>query len=187
MGAGHHPNALLLPVMAAIATGAPWICAVLMGWTAWRQPSSRGYLLAVVAACGIAALLAHMLAATLELPRPFMMGISPSYIPHGARGSLPSAHATALFTIAFACMLHAGLGRLGIALGLIALANGLARIYVGVHFPLDIAAGLLLALVISLVLRALHAVCLRFLMPSIARRGPAARDQMAPTAGRPAH
>ena len=56
----------------------------LLGWMAWRQPSQRGYLMAVLGFATLAAVLAYSIAAALNLPRPFMLGLSPAYIAHGA-------------------------------------------------------------------------------------------------------
>ena len=59
-------------------------------------------------------MLAHALADAIGMPRPFMMGLSPAHIEHGARGSLPSAHASVMFTVALLLCLRPSLrGRAG--------------------------------------------------------------------------
>jgi len=171
MAAGHHPNPWLLPVMAAIAIGGPWLCMALMGWVAWRRPVDRAYMMATLVACAAAGVVAHAIAAALDLPRPFMLGLSPAYIAHGARGAMPSAHASVMFTVALAFALRAGLRRFAIASALAAIATGWARVYVGVHFPTDIAAGLLLALVIVALFEIVRSLCRRYVAPIIARDG----------------
>lgn len=147
IAAGYHPIAWLLPLMSAIAVGGPWICVVLAGWAAWHRPSERSYLMAVLVAAAAMAIIAHAIAQALGTPRPFMLGLSPAYVHHGDRGSMPSAHASVMFTVALVCLLRPGLRKLGAGLMAVTLATGWARIYVGLHFPSDIAAGLLLALV----------------------------------------
>ncbi|MEU0556703.1 phosphatase PAP2 family protein [Dactylosporangium sp. NPDC006015] len=74
-------------------------------------------------------------------------------IPHDAGGSLPSDHATAAFTIAVAIgwFLYR---RWGITLLVTATVVGVARIWVGVHYPGDILAGLGIALASVLVIEA---------------------------------
>lgn len=161
IAAGHHPNPWLLPLMSAIAVYGPWACVAMMAWVAWRQPSQRAYLVAVLAACGAAALLAHAIAAALHLPRPFMLGLSPDYIAHAARGSMPSAHASVMFTLAFALFLRPGLQRWAVAVSVAAFATGWARVYVGAHFPTDIAAGLLLGAAMAGLLRLAQVLALR--------------------------
>ena len=53
----------------------------------------------------------------------------------------------------------------------IALVTGWARIYVGVHFPFDIVAGLALAVVITAVFWVLVRWRQRFILPRLARDG----------------
>ncbi|VTU34210.1 phosphatase PAP2 family protein [Variovorax sp. PBL-E5] len=171
LAAGYHPSPWLLPLVPAIAVGGPWLCVAIMGWVAWRQPAQRGYVMAMLVACAAAGVAAHAIATALDLPRPFMLGLSPAYIAHGARGSMPSAHASVMFTIALAFALRPGLRNFAIASALAAVVTGWARIYVGVHFPTDIVAGLLLALVIVALFEIVRRLCRRYLGPVIARDG----------------
>lgn len=159
IAAGYEPNTWLLALARIISVGGSWISAGLMGWAVWRWPSQRGLISTTLVACGAAALLAHFIAASLNLPRPFVVGLSPAYIVHAARGSLPSAHATVMFTIAWMFLLRPQLRITGSALFGIATLTGWARIYVGVHFPMDIAVGLLIGLVLAGVFHGLWGVC----------------------------
>jgi len=171
IGAGDTPHPGLLWFASIVAENSVWLCVALMAWAVWRQPSQRAYVVATLAAATAATLLAHSLARALDMPRPFAMGLSPAYIEHGARGSLPSAHASVMFTIALVFLMRAPLRALGLALLAIAVLTGWARIYVGVHFPLDIAAGLLLAGAIAALLWGLQRLSRRFILPLIARIG----------------
>lgn len=149
MAAGITPDPLLLVLALLCASYGAWASVAVLGWVAWRHPHQRLYVLATLAACGVAAMLAHWLAASLDLPRPFMLGLSPAYLSHGARGSLPSAHASVMFSAAFILIARRPLRANGLLLALIALVTGWARVYVGVHFPMDIGAGIGLALGIT--------------------------------------
>ena len=169
LGAGFHPQAQVLWFASHVAEGASWLCVALMAWAAWRHPSQRLYALAALLAAGAAALSAHALADVIGMPRPFMIGLSPPHIEHGIRGSLPSAHATVMFVIGLVFCLRAALRKTGIVLLAIALLTGWARVYVGVHFPFDIAAGLLLAIVITAVFWGLEHLGRRFVAPLFAR------------------
>ncbi|MDR6860490.1 phosphatase PAP2 family protein [Variovorax guangxiensis] len=180
MAAGFEPRPWLVAVAGAIAVGGPWLCAALLGWIAWRQPSQRGYLMAVLGVAALAALLAHSIAAALNLPRPFMLGLSPPYIAHGARGSLPSAHATVMFTVALLCLARPVLRGAGAAIFAIAMLTGWGRIHVGVHFPGDILAGLLLALALAGLFVGLRHLVRRHVAPMIARDGPGRRAMAGP-------
>lgn len=149
IAAGAQPDPWLLWVTTRIAAGGPWVCIAIMGWVAWRQPRHRGFTMAVLVAAGVASLASHAIASALQMPRPFALGLSPAHLAHGASGSLPSTHAAVMFTVALPFMLRPGLLRYGVALFALALATGWARIHVGVHFPADIAAGLLLAVAVT--------------------------------------
>ncbi|UVH60576.1 phosphatase PAP2 family protein [Variovorax paradoxus] len=172
MAAGHAPCPWLVSVAGALAVGGPWPCLALLGWTAWLYPRERGYLLAVLGCATLASMLAHALAAALNMPRPFMVGLSPAYIEHGARGSLPSAHATVMFTVALLCLRRPALHAAGVAIFAAASLTGWARIHVGVHFPADVPAGLLLAFAVAAVFAGLEHLCHRlFASTAVERAG----------------
>lgn len=77
--------------------------------------------------------------------RPFQTHQVVQLIPHAAGSSLPSDHATAGFTLA--SVMAAFLYRLwSVPLAAAAAAIGFARVWVGVHYPGDIAASLVIAL-----------------------------------------
>lgn len=170
IAAGHDPNAALLWLARLIADGGGvWLCVAVVAWAAWKRPSQRAYLLAALFACGAASLLAHWLAQLIQMPRPFVVGLSPAYIDHGARGSMPSAHASVMFTVALILCLRRPLRAAGLGLFVLALITGWARIYVGVHFPLDVAGGLLLAAAVAGVFALLVWIVGRWIKPMIAR------------------
>lgn len=166
MAAGHDPTPWLLALARLAAVGGAWVTVGIMGWAAWRRPSQRSLVFTSLVACGAAVLLAHFIAASLNLLRPFVLGLSPAYVAHAARGSLPSAHATVMFTVAWMFLLRPQLRIPGLALFGVAAITGWARIYVGVHFPLDIAAGLLLGLLLAGVFLGLWRLCQRLIAPA---------------------
>lgn len=77
-------------------------------------------------------------------PRPFMvLGFEPLIF--NGNQSFPSGHTALLFAFAFSIFYINK--KLGIWLGVAGLLVGLARIYVGVHWPIDILGGIAVALV----------------------------------------
>lgn len=95
---------------------------------------------ALVLAFAAATVLAHL---NGQL-RPFQSHQVHQLIPHEPGVSLPSDHATAAFTLAFgvyAFLSH----RWGVILAITALAVGIARVWVGVHYPGDILAATAIA------------------------------------------
>ncbi|MGJ7581637.1 phosphatase PAP2 family protein [Variovorax sp. RHLX14] len=149
MAAGFQPHPALLGPASLIASGGPWICIAIMGWIAWRQPRHRGFVMAALVVAGITSLLSHGLSTALHVSRPFVVGLGPAYVAHSNSGSMPSTHASVMFAVALLFLLRPGLRRYGIAMFALAAFTGWARIYVGVHFPADIGAGLLLACAVA--------------------------------------
>ena len=170
LGAGYQPDAHFLWLAGIVAEDSAWLCVALMAWAAWRHPAQRFHVLGALLAAAVASALAHVLAEAIAMPRPFVMGLSPAHIEHGVRGSLPSAHATVMFTIGLVFCLRAALRKTGLAILGVAFVTGLARVYVGVHFPLDVIAGLLLAGLITAVFWGLAQLVRRF-VPLATRSG----------------
>ena len=146
---GSTQHGLLFWLAVRIALGASWLSVALMAWAAWRQPAERVYFVAVCLLAAASGMLAHALAAAWNLPRPFMVGLSPDWLGHGSRAAMPSTHATVMFTVALCFLWRRRLRPTGVALAGLALLTGWARIYLGVHFPFDVLSGLLLAAMLA--------------------------------------
>lgn len=84
--------------------------------------------------------LALLGAALYPEKRPFVTHHVHQLLNHSADQSFPSDHATAAFAVAFAVTAFLSL-RYGAGLFLAALLIGFARVYDGIHYPLDIAGG----------------------------------------------
>jgi undecaprenyl-diphosphatase len=82
--------------------------------------------------------------------RPFQTHHVHQLIPHDPGVSLPSDHATAAFAMAFGMYVFLD-RRLGALIALAAVVIGFARVWVGVHYPADIAAAAVIAAVATLV------------------------------------
>lgn len=146
---GHQPNSLVLRVASLLAEGSTWLCAALILAALWMQPAARARIALVLVVAALASLVSRELATAIGAPRPFMLGLSPEHISHGARAGLPSTHATVMFTVAFMLIADRRLRAIGLAVLAMAVATAWARVYVGVHFPMDVAAGALLGACIA--------------------------------------
>ncbi|MFM0159893.1 phosphatase PAP2 family protein [Paraburkholderia sediminicola] len=69
-------------------------------------------------------------------PRPFVIGIGHTFLEHAPDSSFPSDHGTFFASIALTLLLG-GVTRYGVAILLSGLAVAWARVFVGVHYPLD--------------------------------------------------
>ncbi|AHN73064.1 undecaprenyl-diphosphatase [Pandoraea pnomenusa] len=70
-------------------------------------------------------------------PRPFVMGIGHTYLAHAADSSFPSDHLTLIWSVAFALVADKAARIAGIVITMLGLSVAWARIFLGVHFPLD--------------------------------------------------
>lgn len=96
-------------------------------------------------------LITELIRALYFRPRPFVtLGIEP-LINHSLMPAFPSGHAAFYFALAFAAFLFSK--RLGIWLIAGSVLMGIARVAAGVHWPLDIVAGALVALLSVAVVR----------------------------------
>jgi undecaprenyl-diphosphatase len=82
-------------------------------------------------------------------PRPFVVGLGTQLIEHRDSSSLPSNHATIFFTYA-AVLLLLSKRALGLVFGLLGLLVAWSRIYLGIHYPIDMGAAALTSLVAAL-------------------------------------
>jgi len=120
------PVGLLLAVLVALVVGPP----------AWRRMA-----LHMVLAMAVAWLIARGLSDLFPSPRPFVLGLGHQGLPHKPTPSFPSSHASLACAFAAAACVSAphAIGRWTAVL--LALLITWSRVALGVHFPLDAAAG----------------------------------------------
>ncbi|MCK5098087.1 MAG: undecaprenyl-diphosphatase, partial [Desulfobacteraceae bacterium] len=82
-------------------------------------------------------------------PRPFMMKIGTLLISHAPETSFPSDHTTFLFSIALMLVCFAETRKSGLMLLVLSLIGGVARVFCGVHFPLDIVGSIIVSILAS--------------------------------------
>jgi undecaprenyl-diphosphatase len=131
--------------------GLVWIGIALTLALLRRRPT---LLLAVLAADGIADLLARAIKRLVDVQRPAFRYAEPkALVPVPKDHSFPSGHAATSFSCA--TVLALAFPRLAVPLYLLAAAIGFSRIYVGVHYPLDVLGGAVLGIAVAIALRRL--------------------------------
>lgn len=158
LNAPEHPSSLMLAAATFFAEYAFWVVPSLIGIGWLRGSEQIRKILLEATASGLAGLLINQIIGLIwQHPRPFMIGLGHTFIPHTADSSFPSDHLTLLWAVAFSFLRHWRLRRAGMTLAVLGLPVAWARIYLGVHFPLDmLGAALVAALSASLAFREAH-------------------------------
>jgi undecaprenyl-diphosphatase len=147
LNAPEHPSALLLTIATFFAEYAIWVvpAVIAIGWLGGGERTRKVLLEAT--ASGLAGLLiSQVIGMVWQHPRPFMIGLGHTLLPHVADASFPSDHLTLLWAVAFSLLMHRSPRAAGAALALLGLPVAWARIYLGVHFPFDMVGAVLVAM-----------------------------------------
>lgn len=118
--------------------------------------SARRELLHIVLAVVMALSLAQIVAHLWPQPRPFALHAGTQYLAHDNDPGLPSDHVTVFWSVALAALASRQFALWSFPLLTLGLLVGWSRVYLGVHFPFDIAAALPVALAGTLVSLALR-------------------------------
>ncbi len=133
------PHSSLWLVRVAILMAEGWIYLIpamlaamwLWGGEARRNLAMKAFLVAMLG-LGLNLAIAHL----WPHPRPFMIFFGRTLIPHVADSSFPSDHITIFFSIGLSLVVGNEL-RYGLAILAAGAGAAWARVFLGVHFPLD--------------------------------------------------
>ena len=125
----------------------PAMAAILWLWGPRSQVKAQRQLVIKVAmALGVSVLLSYILGHAFPHDRPFVDHVGYTFLHHAPDDSFPSDHGTVIFTFALAFLFWHRLWS-GAVLMVAALAIAWSRIYLGVHWPLDMVGGFLVGLI----------------------------------------
>lgn len=138
LNAPEHPSTLALTLAIFFAEQLIWMLPLLIGigWLCGSEATRKTMLIAT--ASGLLGLLINQVIGLVCLhPRPFMIGLGHTLIPHVADSSFPSDHLTLWWSVTFSLSLQRVPRIAGMTLALLGIPMAWARIYLGVHFPFD--------------------------------------------------
>lgn len=84
-------------------------------------------------------------------PRPFLINHVHLLIEHSTSGSFPSGHITFLFALSAA--VYCFNKKFGVAMLIASFIVGISRIFVGVHWPLDILGGIIIGILSAVIVK----------------------------------
>ena len=143
--------------VAVSGLGSLFILVPVLQWQAWRTPARRARTgtAFVASALGGAVLIAHLAKLAIDRPRPELF---PALVDMPPDASFPSAHALQITAVVAAWLLRPGQTARGgdvLAGSVLVAAVSLSRVYLQVHFPSDVIAGIATAVAWVLALRSL--------------------------------
>jgi undecaprenyl-diphosphatase len=142
LNAPEHPSALALTLATFFAEQLIWAVPLLIGIGWLRGSEAPRKAMLVATASGLLGLLINQAIGLAWFhPRPFMIGLGHTLIPHVANSSFPSDHLTLWWAVVFSLALQRGPRIAGIGLVLLGVPIAWARIYLGGSFPVRHARG----------------------------------------------
>ena len=113
----------------------------------WRSRFKNRVIKSVFLTC-VSLLVGYVISLFYHHPRPFVMGVGTTFIEHAPTASFPSNHMLIFSTIALS-YLFAQRKIIGIILLFLSFVVAWSRIYLGVHFPLDMLGAFIVALLVN--------------------------------------
>ncbi len=142
---------------------------LLIGLWMWGNSRRRPELVATAVAAALALFANQLIGDFWYEPRPFMIGLGHTFALHSAENSFPSDHTTFLLTVGIG-LVATGAARLW---GKLVIASSIlvawARIYLGLHFPIDILASTMIAALFSAAAVVIVAPIRRWIIPTCNR------------------
>ena len=125
-------------------------CMILLSAWFWLRGNydTKKQILKAFIFTSIAILISQCISHVYYHPRPFVMEVGRTLIYHAPNGSFPSDHMLIFSSIAFSYLFSAQ-RKLGISLLVMAWLVAWSRVYLGVHFPLDMLGAFLLAFALN--------------------------------------
>jgi len=134
--------------LARLLANSPIVVApvLLTGLWVWGSPNRRGGLISVALGMLIGLSVNQLLGFAYFEPRPFMIGIGHTLLQHPSDNSFPSDHVTFIWAMGFGLISTRSARGYGVVTCLYGMGVAWARVFLGVHFPLDMMASFVVAI-----------------------------------------
>lgn len=141
-----QPSALALTLAIFFAERLIWAVRLLIGidWLRGREGIHKAMLVATASAL-LGLLINPAIGLAWLHPQPFMIGLGYALVPHVVDALLPIDHLTLWWAVSLNFLLQRGPRISVIGLALLRVPIAWARIYLGLHFPLDVVGALSVA------------------------------------------
>ena len=149
--AGLNPVIDTLAIFAAEYMPIVVILALAILWIA-KGNNTRDVILYGVYAAIIGLVINYIIGLVYFHPRPFMIGLGTQLFQYPAETSFPSDHTTFMVSIALIFLYFKETRVYGIILLILGLIGGFARVFSGVHFPLDILGSIMVSIISTLII-----------------------------------
>ena len=128
---------------------------IAMGICWFIYPIYRQLMLKMLISLCLALLITFIIRHLFYFPRPFAVNVGTNYLFHDKTSSLPSQHAVFVWTLFFTAFSNKTQRTKTILclLGIVALLVCWSRIYLGVHWPLDILVGFVVSFISTLIIK----------------------------------
>jgi undecaprenyl-diphosphatase len=154
IAAGPETSAGVVRMASYIAEFAPYFVLTLLGtlWL-WGAESMRRNLFTAGSTAVLGVAMNVLIGAVFPQPRPFELGLGQNLLHHAAEASFPSDHATLIWALGFGLLADSRSFILGVTVTALGFAVAWARVFLGVHFPLDMIGSLAVALTSAIIIR----------------------------------
>lgn len=137
---------LVILIAKGFAVLTPWVLIVGFVWYwIFETAEIRRSLMIAGITLGVGLIVNFTLSFLFYMPRPFELGVGTSFLTHSIEASFPSDHATFVWSLGFGLAMTRPLRRLGQGIICLGLIVAWSRVYLGVHFPLDMLASFVIS------------------------------------------